>query len=147
MVPLDFESNDRVRTIEGAVLTAIPLGTPVLVRPGTMMVKIQSDARTFAVEPGDYTIRWVPTEEVAVALYGSAWNTRIVDIEPTYWSRFTMGSDLTADLHPAGSVLKDAAGAKYYYDGVNKRAFASDAAFSANMFQNKYVINNPSSKG
>ncbi|KKW33842.1 MAG: hypothetical protein UY79_C0011G0005, partial [Parcubacteria group bacterium GW2011_GWA2_53_21] len=142
-----YENFDQVRTIEGAVLTAIPLGTPVLVRPGTMMVKIQSDARTFAVEPGDYTIRWVPTEEVAVALYGSAWNTRIVDIEPTYWSRFTMGSDLTADLHPAGSVLKDAAGAKYYYDGVNKRAFASDAAFSANMFQNKYVINNPSSTG
>jgi len=142
-----YENFDMVRTIDGAVLTQIALGTPVLTRPGTMMVKIQSDPRTFAVEPGDYTIRWVPTEEVAVALYGNTWNQRIMDIEPTYWSRFTMGSDLTVDMHPAGSVIKDTDGTKYYFDGMQKRMFADDTAFSANMFQDKYVINQPASSG
>lgn len=142
-----YENFDAVRVIDNAVLTQITLGSPVLTRPGTMMVKIQSDPRTFAVTPGDYTIRWVPSEEVAVALFGSTWNQRIMDIEPTYWSRFTMGSDLTADQHPAGSVIKTADGTKYYFDGTSKRVFASDDAFSANMFQEKYVINSPASVG
>ncbi|MBI2484535.1 hypothetical protein HYW18_00005, partial [Candidatus Uhrbacteria bacterium] len=136
-----YENFDQVRTIDTSTLTAIPLGTPVLVRPGTVMVKIQSDARTFAVEPGNYTIRHVADEATAVALYGANWNKRIIDIEPTYWSRFTMGSTLSGNLHPAGSVLRESAsGTTYYFDGTNKRAFSGSSAMSANMFQEKYVI-------
>ena len=141
-----YENFDTVRTIDTSVLSEMTLGAPVLTRPGTMMVKIQSDPRTFAVEPGDYTIRWVPTEEVAVALFGSTWNQRIMDIEPTYFARFTMGSDMTADLHPAGTVL-ETGGAKYYFDGTQRRAFASDDAFAANMFQDGYVVADPASTG
>ena len=103
------------------------------------MVKIQSDPRTFAVEPGNYTIRHVADEATAIALFGSTWNKRIIDVEPTYFSRFTIGSVLSGTLHPAGSVLKDGS-TTYYFDGSTKRAFASDAARKANFFQDKYVI-------
>jgi hypothetical protein len=143
-----YENFDSVVTISTDILSGIALGSPVLVRPGTMMVKIQSDPRTFAVEPGNYTLRWIPNETVATSLYGVSWNKRILDIEPTYFSRFTMGVEMTSLLHPSGSVLSETVGGTtYYFDGVERRPFASRESMKANNFQDKYVITTPQSVG
>ena len=37
------------------------------------------------------SLRWIPTEDVASALYGSGWSDYIIDIPPTLFSRFTFG--------------------------------------------------------
>ena len=79
-------------------LASIMLGGNVTHRPGTRMVKIQSDPKTYAVAPGG-VLRWVQTEAVAEALYGPQWNTFIDDVSVAFWVNYVIGDPITeADL-------------------------------------------------
>ena len=87
------DSWSEVTEVTGATLASLTLGDPMLPKAGVTMVKIQSDAKTYVIE-GDNTLRWVVSEEVATDLYGSSWNAYIIDIEPTFFSRFEVGADV-----------------------------------------------------
>lgn len=84
---------DDVATVTDATLPTIALGNPMLPKAGVVLVKIQSDARVFAIE-GDGTIRWIATEDVAVAIYGADWADYVVDVSATLFPRFTQGDDI-----------------------------------------------------
>ncbi len=88
----DFSS---VMTITDAELAAMPIGGNVTYRPGVKMVKIQTDPKTYAVDKGG-TLRWVKTEAVATALYGSAWNTMIDDVPDAFFVNYTIGADVNS---------------------------------------------------
>mgnify|MGYP001558184509 FL=1 len=135
---------DEVVTVSDTDLAAMTIGTPILTRPGTLMVKIQTDPKTYAVEPG-YNLRWVTSEDVAIDLYGSTWNQMIMDIEPTYFSKFSFGDDLeSGDSHPSAALVTDASGGDVYFiDGEGRRLVEDDAAFEANMFQSRFVLVDP----
>lgn len=135
-----FEDFSSVQEISAEDLASMKIGSPILTRPGTKLVKIQTDPKTYAVEPG-YVLRWVTSETVAKNLYGDTWNTKIMDIEDTYFAKFSFGSDLEAgDTHPAGALVQVSAGDDIYYiDGDEKRMILDDAAFDANYFQSQYV--------
>jgi len=89
-----YENWDGVVTITPEDLAMIPLGTLVSYRPGSRMVKIQSDPSTYAVARGG-TLRWVTSEAVAVALYGPTWNTFIDDVNPAFFFSYTIGDPIT----------------------------------------------------
>jgi hypothetical protein len=95
----DFSS---VQTITDAELAALPLGGNVTYRPGVKMVKITTDPKTYAVAKGG-VLRWVKTEAVAVALYGSTWNKQIDDVADSFFTNYTVGADIssTGDYLPA----------------------------------------------
>src|SRR5262249_5231066 len=59
-----------VATVTSAELQSHPIGGNVTFRPGVRMVKIATDPKTYVVDSGA-RLRWVKTEEVARALYGS----------------------------------------------------------------------------
>lgn len=84
---------DDVETVTDATLPTIALGNPMLPKAGVVLVKIQSDARVFAIE-GDGTIRWITTEDVAIAIYGADWADYVIDVAATLFPRFTEGDDL-----------------------------------------------------
>ncbi len=137
----------KVKAIDIGTIAKIPLGGPVLARPGMHWVKIQSDPKTYYVEPGGYTLRWIVDEATALTLGGSDWNKNIIDIEPTYFTKFAMGSSITNDSlktsWPKGSLVKSASDATIWYStGTARRKFASAAALTANNFQNKFVETN-----
>ena len=88
------DSWNEVMEVSGATLAEYTLGTPMLPREGVTMVKIQSDAKTYVIE-GDNTLRWVVSEEVAEGLYGANWNAYIIDIEPTFFTKFIIGDDIS----------------------------------------------------
>jgi len=73
----------------------------MLPNPGVVLVKIQSDPRTYEVEAGVDGIgilRWLPSEEVAKARYGARWADYVIDLEPTLFTRYQVGAaqlDLT----------------------------------------------------
>ena len=138
-----FSDFSSVQEISATDLASMTIGTPILTRPGTLMVKIQTDPKVYAVEPG-YVLRWVTSESVALDLYGAAWNTKIMDIEDTYFSKFTFDGDLEAgDAHPSGALVQVSAGDDIYYiDGDEKRLILDDAAFDANYFQSQFVQTN-----
>lgn len=82
-----------VETVTDATLPTISLGSQMLPKAGVVLVKIQSDARVFAVE-GDNTIRWISSEEVAIAIYGANWADYVIDVSATTFPRFTEGDDV-----------------------------------------------------
>jgi hypothetical protein len=87
--------------VSNATLATLPIGEPVLMRPGAVMVKITSDPRVFWVEEGaaapePYALRWVTSETTASTMFGARWMDYILDVEPTVFARYLVGTDITA---------------------------------------------------
>lgn len=89
-----YENFDSVKWLTDADLGTIQIGGNVTYRPGTRMVKINSDPKTYAVGRGG-TLRWVTSEAVAVGMYGSNWNSQIDDVPDSFFSNYKAGADLT----------------------------------------------------
>jgi len=85
--------------VSDATLATLTLDAPMLPRAGVVLVKVASDPKVYAVEgqaDGSSNLRWVPTEEVAIALYGSAWADYVVDVEATTMHWYGSGADMAA---------------------------------------------------
>ncbi len=93
-----YAAFSEVKTVTDATLPLLPLGAPMLPKPGTVLVKIESDPRTFAVTDagadGKPILRYIPSEQEAIRLYGTAWADYVIDLPPTLWNRFAFGADV-----------------------------------------------------
>jgi len=83
----DFAS---VKTVSDAELAAMPIGGNVTYRPGTRMVKIQTDPKVYAVGRGG-VLRHVGSEAVAQCLFGGNWNAQIDDIPDAFFVDYEIG--------------------------------------------------------
>jgi len=79
-----------------AQLAQVPIGGNVTYRPGVRLVKVTTDPKVYAVAAGG-TLRWVPTEETAAALYGADWNTRIDDVPDAFFVNYTVGEPVAVE--------------------------------------------------
>lgn len=100
----------QVKTVTDATLPLMPLAAPMLPKPGTVLVKIQSDPRTFAVtEPGTDgkpVLRYIPSEAEAIRLCGASWAQYVIDLPPTLWNRFAFGQDVgPVELLPTAGLI------------------------------------------
>ena len=66
-----FDDFSGVMTVSQTELESYRVAGMITMRPGTKLVKIQSDPRVYAVEPGG-SLNWIDSEATALALYGSA---------------------------------------------------------------------------
>lgn len=132
----------KVKTINAFDMASIAMGKPILARPGSHWVKIQSDPKTYFVSPDGYTLRWIKDEATALLLGGSDWNKNIIDVEPTYFTKYKMGADIDsvtlAAGWPAGSLVKGTDGKTWYITGTQRREVLA-SGLSGNWFQNKFV--------
>jgi hypothetical protein len=134
----------NIKIVPASQLQGISLGKNVTIRPGTVLVKIQTDSKVYAVEPSGL-LRWIPTETRAATLYGSNWAQRVIDVPVVFWGDYTFGSDITVDKHPTGALIQyTGTTEKYYIQGTEKRLI-STAGFTANRFQSSNVISVPTS--
>ncbi len=148
-----YQDFNGVRIVDNPILASIPLGKPILVRPGTHWVKIQSDPKTYYVEPG-YRLRWIKDEASALALGGPDWNKNIIDVDVSMFVLFSAGPVIDMpypEAHIPGGTLIDSAfnfpddrdflGLKYYVtrDGEFHRAFRPESSFEANGFQRRFI--------
>lgn len=83
-----------VAVISDASMASLPLGANVTYRPGVRLVKIQTDPRVYAVA-ADGILRWVPSEDAALALYGSGWNQMIDDVPDSFFADYKIGTLIT----------------------------------------------------
>ncbi len=88
-----------VQQVSDATLAALTIGVPILPKPETMLVKIQSDPSVYAVEVNSENefspiLKRLDSEATAEILYGSAWATRVIDIPPTLFGRYTMSTEI-----------------------------------------------------
>ncbi len=89
-----YDNFDSVKWLTDANLGTIQIGGNATYRPGSRMIKINSDPKTYAVGQGG-TLHWVNSEAVAVGMYGSTWNRQIDDVADSFFSNYQIGSDVT----------------------------------------------------
>lgn len=129
-----------VVTISATELQSYPLGANIVMRPGTKLVKITTDPSVYAVEPNG-VLRKIQSESDAIAIYGTNWAKRVVDVADSFFTNYTIGKPLASGEIAAGTLVKGAdSAAVYYFDGTNYRNIASEAAFYANRFSFNDVI-------
>lgn len=80
--------------ITDSQLAGIAIGGNVTYKPGSRMIKINTDPKTYSVEENG-TLRWVTSEAVAVSLYGSNWNQQIDDVPDGFFTNYTVGDSIT----------------------------------------------------
>lgn len=86
---------DGVVDVSDDYLSNFTIGAPMLPMAGTVLVKIQSVNKVYALgENGE--LHWVTSESLATTLYGSNWADYVIDVPVTAWSHFTIGSDITS---------------------------------------------------
>ncbi|MDG1949985.1 MAG: Ig-like domain-containing protein, partial [bacterium] len=89
---------DAVETVETPVMSDYALTGVMLPKAGTVLVKIQSIPNVYYLEenPDDEyrpILRWIPDEETAIELFGDDWALSVVDIEPTFFTKFVTSDD------------------------------------------------------
>jgi hypothetical protein len=136
-----YQDFSGVVTISATELQSYSLGGNVTMRPGTHLVKITTDPKVYAVEPGG-ELRWIQSEADAIALYGVDWASLVVDVNDSFFiNTYTIADPLPSGEYPAGTLLKNVDGSSiYYWDGDDFRKFASEAAFVANGFNFDHVV-------
>ncbi len=82
-----------ITTVSASELAGYPLAGNVTYRPGKWLVKIQTDPKVYAVSRYG-VLRWIANEQVATALYGSNWNTKVHDIADTFFINYRIGTDV-----------------------------------------------------
>jgi len=134
-----FTDFSQVKVIDNITMSQISIGTNMILRPGTWLMKTISSAKVYAVEPQGI-IRWIETEEIASALYGLEWNKRIIDMPDPYFADYTQGTSISSAQYATGTLLQYVGSADTYYIVNNTRRYVSPQAFSQNNFQQKFVI-------
>jgi hypothetical protein len=134
----DFSS---VVTITDAELAAILIGGNVTIRPGTKLVKITTDPKTYAVSDRCGMLHWIESETIAQQLYGDAWNQRIVDVPDAFFVDYSIGSSISSAIHPDGQMVYYASDASTFYvimSGVKRQL--TSAGISANSLDTSNAV-------
>ncbi|MBU1036988.1 hypothetical protein KKF32_03050 [Patescibacteria group bacterium] len=140
-----------VVTVPSDEMVSYPLGTTIVVRPGSKLVQyveVQGDG-TWNVSntPEVYgvgtngTLHQIDSAATAVALYGANWESMIVPLPNYLNANYTTGDQLTASsMYPSGTLVKTADDSQVYYvDGSTKRPVTDDGA-TYNRFNMDYVV-------
>ena len=86
------------------VPSAPPYG--VNYRPGSRLVKVQISPSVYAVEPGNKLVK-IGSEEVAIALYGVDWASKVIDIADVFWPNYiSRGSEIVDAVPHEGMFVK-----------------------------------------
>jgi hypothetical protein len=97
----------NVTYVSPSVMSSYTLGKNITVRPGTKLVKLIFDPKTYAVEAGG-VLRWVKSEAIAKSLYGNDWSERVIDLDEAFWGNYSVGADIdVAGEYPKGTVIAD----------------------------------------
>lgn len=136
-----YSDFSAVETISDSELAAIPLAGNVVYRPGSRFIKVQSDAKTYAVGPQGQ-LRWIESEAAANGLAGSTWNQFVDDVPDVFFQDYTVGASLTDATNGYSGLLFDDAGTtQLVWNGQCREV--TDAGFSANRFQSRFVVDGP----
>ncbi len=134
-----YSDFSKVKVIPKEQLAGLPLGSNVRLRPGTWLVKIESDPKVYAVEPGG-KLRWIKNEEIAKALYGPNWNKKIIDISVALFNNYTIAEPISEKKHPTSALIKYKGSSDIYIINNGKKSKFKDLnAFKMNLFQQRFV--------
>lgn len=133
----------KVKTISDEEMAQIPIGGNIYYRPGTRLVKIESDPKVYAVEPQGI-LRPIASEQAAAALYGAGWAGRVDDLSAAFFGDYLVLGSLDGSIHPEGTLFNySGIQAKYLLVEESGRLTArpiGSEAFSALRFRQENVL-------
>ncbi|OGL78411.1 hypothetical protein A3E39_02840 [Candidatus Uhrbacteria bacterium RIFCSPHIGHO2_12_FULL_60_25] len=98
-----------VKTIAMTQLTSYSLGRQnVTYRPGTQLLKITTDPKTYAVGKGG-KLRWVQNEAVAKLLWGNDWAKQVHDLPDPFFINYQIGDPIASPSDFSPQSEKDSA--------------------------------------
>ncbi|MCX6745013.1 MAG: right-handed parallel beta-helix repeat-containing protein [Candidatus Parcubacteria bacterium] len=136
-----FANFTEVKTIPIETISEISMGKNITVRPGTALVKIQSQAQVYLVEPGA-KLRSLGSESLAAQLFGIDWSRLVIDIPDTFFTDYQMGEPASAFTN--GTLIQYLNDPNVYYLENSKKRMINFQLFNE-LFQAKYLIRNVSS--
>jgi M6 family metalloprotease-like protein len=83
-----------VQTISDTDLAALPLAGLVTIRPGTKIVKFETDTKIYAVAHGG-TLRALTTNAIAQTVFGADWDDKVVFVPDAFLTSYKFGADIT----------------------------------------------------
>ncbi len=100
-----YTNFDGVKEVSDSFMFSLGLGKNVTYRPGVKMVKFTTVPKVYAVSKYG-VLRWVTSEAIATAYYGSTWNKQIDDLSDAFFTNYSFGTDvnLISDYNPAGET-------------------------------------------
>lgn len=98
----------KVKIIPIDQMSLIPIGGNVTYRPGSRLVKFQTDTKTYIVTKGG-VLRWAKTEAVAQGWFGVNWNQYVDDISEAFYANYTFGTPVENALDLALDVIQGTA--------------------------------------
>lgn len=87
----------KVKILPIDQMSLIPIGGNVTYRPGSKLVKFQTDPKTYMVSRGG-VLRWAMTEAVARGWFGPNWNRNVDDINEAFYTNYTFGEAIGNSL-------------------------------------------------
>lgn len=105
-----LKNNPRV-TVTDATLATIPLGVPMLPKPGTVLVRFPSARTVYAVEGNaSYAIlRPLSSEKIAAEIYGPEWKTFVWTLPDGYKNFYHGGSAIVTVIETDKTELRPVA--------------------------------------
>lgn len=94
------DSYDEVEWVTDATMITLEIGQVILPQPGVALVKFAPDPKVYAVtdDHDEFTLRWISSESLAVAMYGADWKDYLLEMSPTAYPHFTLGEDVMTEM-------------------------------------------------
>ena len=103
-----YSNFNSVKWVSDADLSKVQIGGNVTYKPGSRMIKINSDPRVYVIAKGG-VIRPVASEAIAKAFYGATWNKQIDDVADGFFTNYKMGGKVDdAGMYSVNSEKDDA---------------------------------------
>ncbi len=99
----------QVKVIPQDQMSLLPIGGNVTYRPGTKLVKFQTDPKTYLVAKGG-VLQWVQSETVARDLFGENWNQHVDDISEAFYVNYTFGQPIGSAYDAPLAMMKAKSG-------------------------------------
>ncbi|MEK7458807.1 MAG: hypothetical protein AAB663_00175 [Patescibacteria group bacterium] len=89
-----YDGAKRILPVTDATLTTLPLGAPLVPKPGVVLVRFAPSSTVYAVEgSAEYPIlRAIAREEIAVSRYGDDWKSQVMTLPERYRNFYHGGS-------------------------------------------------------
>lgn len=100
-----YSDFSKVQIIPTDQMSLIPIGGNVTYRPGSKLVKFQTDPKTYIVTKGG-VLRWAKTEVVARGWFGANWNQHVDDITEAFYVNYKFGQPVENALDLALDVIQ-----------------------------------------
>ncbi|MFA4955135.1 MAG: hypothetical protein WC641_07555 [Patescibacteria group bacterium] len=89
------EACPAIHPVSPEDLASVNNGGSVCYRPGTRLVKITTDPKTYAVSHG-CVLRWVESEALSAEMFGPDWATLIDDVSDAFYGNYSFGKPIAS---------------------------------------------------